>query len=338
MKKILKNLLLILLVFFILSFFAYKFYWTRESKRVSFSQERKYSKSPDLIKFYHLNFEPAKIREINDSVLLIEDLQENKLVLFNKFSNKLSTYFEEKGDTAKNHKLIEGIDIDNSRIFVSDSKKKQITAYDLNGTIYSYDSINFDFARSIKIQGDSIFLFQRSITKNYRPVINFATANIKTSKVIKDDIFNNVFNNEANSDMINDGFLVNAGKVFFYICYQVPQFFCFDKNMVLLYKANLIYNTPNPVIKNLGRIRYVESSYIGVTNATFRNDSLFILSNIGDKSYKDKRIVDIYKIADGKYVHSFVAPNEGSYIPTEIYKGRNYSYFVYKNGFGCFKN
>jgi hypothetical protein len=333
MKKTLRNIFIIVVVLLSLSFIAYKTYWTGERKKIVFTSERIIQATPVIEKYFALNFMPSKLTELNDSVLLLEDQQQRLICLLNKSDGTRREIFRQQIDSSNRHARITNIDVDANRIFVSDSKSRRITTYDFNGRVQRSDSINFPFSRSVQVQGDSIFLFQRTVINQNRTSLVFTLINIKTGKITADNLFDNVLPKQENSDMIYDGFFAKHDTTVFYVCYQENRFFSFDRNMKLVFESKLIYHTPSPLIRKVGNMKYVESSYIGVASVSADNKMLFILSNIGDSRHGGKRILDVYAGKTGQYLYSAVAPNnDQNEIPLEIYAGTKDIYFLYNNG------
>ena len=75
----------------------------------------------------------------------------------------------------------------------------------------------------------------------------------------------------------------------------------------------------------------VGHSVITTTSLSVNQDYLYILSNISDKRYKGKRVIDAYSTKDGSYIKSYVAPSQENKLATGIETDSKFLYLIYND-------
>lgn len=336
MKKRIISIVAIVIVILIAGFFIIRNYWVDEKKKIQFSQERVFNISLDTVGSIPVGFSCSKLSELGDTALLLENNNEKSITIIDT-SGKILLKMGNEGEGPAEFKMISSLDADTSGIFATDAVKHSISKFDWNGNLISNYSLPRELSRAVRVKQEE-FLIQSTESNNKEGVLSFIWTDGISQKVNKEGLFADVFPAKGSTGLIYDGFFArNTNGSIVYTCYQTNDFFGVDRDLNLLFKAKFVYSTPLPVINETGDIKFIESSYIGVSSVSVDSKYIYVMTNIGDKKHPGTRIIDMYDLVNGKYSSSFAAPVLDGEIPSDMYKGKDLVYFVYQNRIVKFK-
>lgn len=209
--------------------------------------------------------------------------------------------------------------VNDKGISALDVGSTMITEFLHNGSIARFYKHNKTISRAIRIDQDHYLLKAADVgsTKDEQfEVVNIANKKIQSIKAQR-KMQNN---DELTRDIIVDGeFVTNNEGIFIRFSHKAGEFVAFGKNGNFLYRASTIDETlPPPPAKSAGSkgtsVSYGFSRTINLS-ATADKRYLYIISNAPSPSIKDSkpdvtsdRVVDVYNIANGQYMFSFMLP------------------------------
>jgi hypothetical protein len=193
--------------------------------------------------------------------------------------------------------------------------------------------------RSIQIADNTWFLKTSSLGTNTQE--EFAVYTTTGNRTV---LFQRQFPHDdadiRDAQLDGDFFRNNAGR-FFRVSQFCGQFFSFDSTGTLLYNAMTIDAADVPKFEKRpgaqGNVIYMEQGARMINpTATADAEYLYILSNAPSPTIKDRKIgrleqlvVDVYKVSNGTYICSFMAPNYNDIIPTIICRYAKGFVFIY---------
>jgi hypothetical protein len=251
---------------------------------------------------------PINDMQYYDGYLYVYDNSDKKLKKLDNNGGVLKTYGR-MGQGPGEFNMMVAWEID-SLIKIADSENLRISYLNKDDSLIQYFNLKKAFVRAVHLSKSKYLL--KTFDSKGNQVAEMVDFEKGESKYIETPI-----PKTNDGGFASDGLFVklpNGNNL--HISFWLSNFFCFDRDMNILYQGNTIDRTSQAP-------KIVEGSLPkGVKPANFwasaNSKYFYVLSGIRtqgitEQMFNDNRIVDVYSIQDGSYSHSYYLPN---------YKGR----------------
>jgi hypothetical protein len=295
-----------------------------KTKKVKFANKRIIDNTLKIRKSFGVGFSANEFKEVVGGGFVLKNSTTQEVVLLNSSKKVIQTL--KPLPVKRGRPFISDFGLINSQIYSADPNNRIVTfASGIGDTKKNY-KVDISFNRMILID-DSTCIMQQVNTSEKDSKLNFCKYNFKSK--LKEDLneINFLFQQSKYSGIVYDGFFTTNGNgSYYYVCYLTNKIISFDKSGHLLFNKKAIYDVTEPKVIAQGKYLSTGESVITTSSISANKKFLYVLSNIGDKLYKDDRLIDIYNAVDGTYIKSYVAPNNNGNLPNDINAGYNALY------------
>jgi hypothetical protein len=219
-------------------------------------------------------------------------------------------------------------------IYSFDPFVKKMFIYDIN-TFGLLNTIDLDvpFDRAIALNDETVLL--RSSTDKYtKTILSYFDIKSKTTSKLKIQLSDSL---EVDGGLGTDGYFTYKDSKILYTQYKKGSFYKISKNLKNIERFSTIDN--NQIVDGLAKLPdstfYFEKPVLNSNLLTTINkDKVYVISFVKGNSDKlneftKRRMVDVYALADGKYINSFYLPNNGIEKVNDFYIDKNKIYLLY---------
>jgi len=240
------------------------------------------------------------------------DLAVNQIIALDTSGREVAR-LGKKGMEAGSFKQIIGWGVDARGLYVADPSNGTVTQFNAAGAFDRQYKFNPGLVRAMRLQGDNY-----ALKSNDKAVLNedFRVVNIATGRITPMD---KVYTSYNDGGFATDGFFIrseHADRPNVHVSYRMGNFFCFDDAGKVAFKASTIegHSAPPKVITSThSRVIAPQQRMVNRTAAADRQ-FIYIVSNIKSKEekrsdFEENSAVDVYRLDNGKYAHSFYIPD-----------------------------
>lgn len=280
----------------------------------------------------------------SDSVWLIDNYLNKVTVLDENLIFKNS--FLDKGEGPKEHVGLKRVFFEGESSYSTfDFSQQLFRTFDFADSMVIFDKFEPEkWVNDIVQLKEDVYLISEAFEDDYKfKIINFKERIV----IIEYDILNlledvlsipDIKSIAYDKNLIFEGYFSSGSGDFIVYTFNKAGFFIlFNKNGEYVGIFQTIDKLPLPKFST----REISPGYLvhevvpdlrGNFSRGINEKNVFILSNILEPSYKNKRPIDIYDIKDGKYLYSFFVPNlEDGQTPNEIFVYNDNLYVLYEN-------
>lgn len=333
MKKLIFPIILVLVVA-LLIYFNFR---SADKNENVFSKQRTFDLNFKQLSCFPIEFTPA-FAKIQNNHINVLNFNNQRIYKMDFHGNILDSLGNGKGDGPKENNHIYAYDINGDHYFTFDVVKQSINKVGFDNELMEYYTDSLRIENIIHITGNEFLAtyMNNDQSLSFRVLDIGDRSNKKLSKA--DGIFPKV----PHAYWVYEGrFFKNKNSDLIYLTFYSNDLLRFARNGSLVYHKKLIHKTPLIKIKEEGDLIIPSANNTpSVLDAGVGEDFIYVLSNISDKSNpknKEKRVLDVYRLENGKYYTSLVLPNDNETPPMDIAVGNHKLMLVYETKICVYK-
>lgn len=334
-----KNLLVILCLLYLISFFSIAFLNQVVKNNFKLSETTHRINIPVKISLSfqkELKFKPEQIQTDGNNLFVLA-LPNNEVVIYDSNLNKVDSQIN-KVDTAIKSQHIINFYASNDTVDIVDSKNLFIKSFDYQNKLKRQINLKSKILRAF------FFTHNKAIVETlgqwnkekHLSIFKLIDLNHDVTKDLTGIIPITNYNG-----LIYDGFFIPNNHGAFYINYYYNSIVSLDSLGSVRYNKHTIDKSPLPTVKisDLGWATYSGDVNLANFSATTDQSSLYILSNTQQKISTNLLgyYVDRYDLKTGNYRGSFLLPQIDSNNPGKICFFKSNFYVLYKNKLVCYQ-
>jgi hypothetical protein len=250
------------------------------------------------------------------------DFRRQSIIVVDKQGNELQQFGKKGSGGPGDFRQLLMYSVDKDGVSAIDVGTNTVTEFSTSGMVKRTYKYNKGISRAVRVASNLYLVKSRDVgTDKYE---HFEIVDIaKQTSIAVGSPRNTAVEDAQVRDLLVDGniFTNNNGMVF-RIAFRAGEFTAFSTNGKFLYRKVTIDETlPSPPIKQANganvRVSYGAAHRTINMSGSADKSYLFVLSNAPSPSIKDKmpnilseRVVDVYEVLSGKYLYSFMIPNQ----------------------------
>lgn len=217
------------------------------------------------------------------------------------------------GDGPKENLLVRNYQIfADYKAAIFDTEKSTFKIQDFSDSVYYYHKFLKNVERGVFLNEDLL------LTLSLGPKMNleFDFFDIIKSEFIPIHYINNLYDLDY-SFLIHEGKLLQNKNIVVFTPYFSDQWFTFNVETGHLNVGKYIKEFPIPHVKQIGEGFMLDDAPDLIIDSFILSNYLCIISNVGERKLGENRILDLYRITDLSYCHSYVLPDLNDAIPDD---------------------